>query len=345
MRTLPVVDMREFARNPNSPGGRRFTQALRDACHDPGFCYLEGHRVPGRLSAGVMAAAHAFFALPSSARNDIAIAKSPHFRGYTILGDEHTGGRRDWRDQIDIGPEELAEPLNRRPYYRRLRGPNKWPTALPSLRFAAIDWITAMSEVGLTVLRGLAVGLGQPLNRFDEFILPNPYPRLKIIRYPAIDEVAPPRTEGEPVEDQGVGWHHDSGLLTFILQDDVGGLEVDTGNGTIEAVPRAGSLVLNLGEMLQTATNGYLRATKHRVVSPPPGKERISVAFFFNPKLDAVFETLRLPPALAARATGGQNADPTDPVYTTFGENTLKIRLRAHPDVARIHYADYLPPR
>ena len=47
-----------------------------------------------------------------------------------------------------------------------------------------------------------------------------------------------------------------------------------------------------------------------------------------------------LPPELSAQARGGQNADPNDPVFATFGDNYLKIRLRSHRDVAAAHYAD-----
>ncbi len=92
--------------------------------------------------------------------------------------------------------------------------------------------------------------------------------------------------------------------------------------------------------MLQTATNGYLRATKHQVVSPPVGQQRISIAYFMNPRLDACFEPIELPTELAAQALGGQNLDPKDPVFTTFGANTLKIRMRSHPDVTEAYYRD-----
>ena len=111
-------------------------------------------------------------------------------------------------------------------------------------------------------------------------------------------------------------------------------------NGLVDVVPRKGAYVMNLGEMLQLATNGYLRATPHRVQSPPPGKERISIAYFFNPRLDAVFDTIELPPELAAEAPGGQNKSPSDPVFHAFGANTLKIRMRAHPDVTERFYSD-----
>jgi isopenicillin N synthase-like dioxygenase len=97
---------------------------------------------------------------------------------------------------------------------------------------------------------------------------------------------------------------------------------------------------MNLGEMLQAATAGYLRATPHRVQSPPPGRERLSVAYFFHPRLESVFAPVSLPPELAAASRGGQNTDPSDPVFATFGDNYLKIRLRSHRDVAVAHYAD-----
>ena len=76
------------------------------------------------------------------------------------------------------------------------------------------------------------------------------------------------------------------------------------------------------------------------MLSPPLGLERISIAYFFHPRLDCVFEPIALPPELAAVARGGENADPNDPVLTRFGDNYLKIRLRSHPDVAAAHYAD-----
>src|ERR1044071_6090726 len=107
-RALPVLDMREFLAAPRSAAGTDFVLRLREACHGVGFCYLVGHGVPAELDAALMARAREFFALPERERRALAIANSPHFRGYTILGDEHTKGVSDWRDQIDVGPEEPA---------------------------------------------------------------------------------------------------------------------------------------------------------------------------------------------------------------------------------------------
>jgi isopenicillin N synthase-like dioxygenase len=63
--------------------------------------------------------------------------------------------------------------------------------------------------------------------------------------------------------------------------------------------------------------------------------DRISVPYFFNPRLDARIPVLPLPAELAARA--GPRVDPSDPIYTPYGRNAWKSRLRAHPDVAAAH--------
>lgn len=333
MQELPTIDVAPFLADPASTGARAVVAALSAACHDPGFCYVAGHGVPAALEDGLMRAARRFFALPEAERRALAIGNSPHFRGYTILGDERTKGISDWRDQLDVGPEEDAPTLRSGdPPWLLLRGPNQWPASLPELREMTLQWMQAMERLGLGIMRALALGLGQPIDRFDAAMLPRGDVHVKIIRYPA----------QQPQHDtgQGVGLHHDSGVLTFILQDDVGGLQVQTKDGLIDARHKPGTYVMNLGEMMQAATGGYLKATKHRVASPPSGRERISIAFFAHPRLEATFEPLPLPPALAALAEGAQNPDPGDPIFATFGANCLKIRLRAHPDVAQTYYRD-----
>ena len=329
---LPELDLAGFIADPTSVAGRELVGRLRDACHGPGFCYLVGHGVPAVLDAAVMAAAREFFALPLGDKRALAIASSPHFRGYTVLGDERTKGVSDWREQLDVGPEEPALRAPGEPPWRRLRGPNQWPARLPAMQPTVLAWMAAMDRVGLAVLRALALGLGQPLDYFDGFVLPRGDPHLKVMRYPV-----QPR---DADTGQGVGMHHDSGLVSFVLQDDVGGLQVALDGDLVEATPKPGTYVMNLGEMLQAATGGYLRATTHRVQSPPSGRERLSVAYFFHPRLDAVFAPIPLPPELAAAAAGGQNPDPDDPIFATFGDNYLKIRLRSHRDVALAHYSD-----
>lgn len=330
---IPTVDIGAFLADETSPGGREFVAELLTACHEIGFVQLTGHGIAPTLDQQVHDVSRRFFALPEADRLEIVNTKTPYFRGYTRLGTEHTNGVSDRRDQIDIGPEHVPVDIGPGdPAWMRLRGPNQWPAAVPAMRTVVTEWMAAMAEVGRGVLRALAIGLGQPPELFDPVVDDDPEVLVKIIRYPA----AAPGEHG----DQGVGAHHDSGLLSFIHQDDAGGLEVLVGDRFVPAPRQPGAYVLNLGEMLQLATNGYLRATEHRVVSPASGVERISVAYFFNPCMASTLDPIDLPPELAARAPGGQNARADDPVFATYGDNWLKFRLRSHPDVAEIHHAD-----
>lgn len=330
---LPRLDIAPFLNDPYSTEGQAFVTALTNACREPGFCYLQGHGIDPKLEQAAADAARRFFAQPKEQRHKLQIANSPHFRGYTILGDERTQGVSDWRDQLDVGPEEPAAACGPNdPPWLRLRGPNQWPADVPEMAPATLNWMAALEPVGTAVVRALALGLGQSIDAFDPHILPRPDVHVKIIRYPAQNEATD--------TGQGVGLHHDSGLLSFILQDEQPGLEVHTKDGLIPATPIAGTYVMNLGQMMQAASNGYLRATPHRVQSPPQGKERLSLAYFFNPMLESVFAPVELPARLSAEMTTVEVPLADDPVHATFGDNTLKIRLRAHPDVAAKHYAD-----
>ncbi len=330
MTSLPVLDMESFRADPSSPAAVRFAEDLGRAAHEVGFVYLTGHGVDPDLDDGIFDAAREFFALPETERRSLAIENSPAFRGYTILGDEVTNHQQDWRDQLDLGPEEDAPVLGAGdPAWLRLRGPNQWPPTLPTMAPRVLAWMSAMEAVGLDALRALALALGLPINQWDPGFLPSSDVHLKIIRYPGV-----PDRQGSS---QGVGMHSDTGLLTFILQDDVGGLQVKIGDAMVDAPRVEGAYLMNLGEMLETATDGYLKATPHRVVSPPADVERISIAFFFNPRFEMPFHAVELPKELAALAPGASH----DGVgLKVFGENNLKTRLRSHPDVARRHYAD-----
>lgn len=183
-------------------------------------------------------------------------------------------------------------------------------------------------------MRVFAACLGQPEDVFEPVYRDQPNQRIKLIRYPGRDTKA-------AQNDQGVGAHKDSGFVTILLQDETAGLQVETSDGWIDAPPIPGTFVINIGELLEMASNGYLKATMHRVISPPAGRERFSVAFFLGASLDATVPVVELPRSLAAEARG-VTQDPSNPLFNEVGRNYLKSRLRSHPDVARRHYADVL---
>lgn len=332
--SLPVLDLTHFEHGP--PHERAaFLAQLRVAARDVGFFYVTGHGIDPVFLQEVMAVTRLFFALPEEQKRAIDMVNSPHFRGYNRLAAEITRGQPDWREQIDLGAERMPVPLGPgTPAWTRLRGPNQWPGALPQLQPIILRWQREATAVLVRLLRYLALALGQAGDVFEPLYRDEPHLLVKLIRYPGQEATS---------ADQGVGAHKDSDLLTLLLQDDIGGLQVqpEDGDGWIDAKPIAGTFVVNIGELLELASDGYLRATMHRVVRPPAGCERLSVAFFLSAQLDAVVPLLALPPELATEARGPES-DPDNPLLREVGKNTLKGRLRSHPDVARRHHPDLL---
>ena len=65
------------------------------------------------------------------------------------------------------------------------------------------------------------------------------------------------------------GEHSDYGTITFLYQDDMAGLEVRAvDNSWIQATPRSGTILINVGDLLEIYSNGLFPATLHRVVIP-----------------------------------------------------------------------------
>ncbi|MFD7601604.1 isopenicillin N synthase family dioxygenase [Streptomyces mirabilis] len=326
LTSLPVIDLSAPDR-----------EALHRAARDVGFFQLVGHGITPAEQARLLGAARDFFALPEADRHAIDNLNSPHFRGYTRIGNERTQGRRDWRDQIDISNELPARvPGPDEPPYWWLEGPNQWPNALPALREVSLEWMDRLSAVAHRLLHELLASIGGPEDFYDDAFCGNPRNHLKLVRYPGR---AP---EGD---DQGVGVHKDYGFLTLLLTDEVPGLEVEApesadgrGTGGFIKVPHLpGAFVVNLGELLEVATNGYLKATNHRVVSPPGARERYSAPFFYNPRLNARIAPLPFPGASDA---AGVTEDPANPLFAEFGWNELKGWIRAHPEVVKKHHPE-----
>jgi len=83
-----------------------------------------------------------------------------------------------------------------------------------------------------------------------------------------------------------LGEHNDWGSVTFLVQDDIGGLEAKMSNGDwVPVPPIEGSIVLNAGLMLEMWSGGHFPATWHRVrlLKPKASILRQSLGYFIQP--------------------------------------------------------------
>jgi isopenicillin N synthase-like dioxygenase len=263
---LPVIDLTSLR-----AGGTDAVAEIGAACRDSGFFYVTGHGVPDSLTARLDAAAREFFALPPQVKNEIAMEHGGRaWRGYFPVGGELTSGRPDLKEGVYFGEEQPACDLP-------LRGPNLFPARVPDLRESVLVYLEAMRRLGQTVMGGIALSLGLPRDYFATGYTARPTILFRIFHYPP----APPGDDG-----WGVGEHTDYGLLTLLLQDDNGGLQVHTPRGWVDAPPIPGTFVCNIGDMLDKLTGGHYRSTPHRVRNLS-GNERLSFPFFFDPGWDS----------------------------------------------------------
>jgi isopenicillin N synthase-like dioxygenase len=102
---------------------------------------------------------------------------------------------------------------------------------------------------------------------------------LRAIHYPPITV--------DPGDSVRAGQHEDINLITLLMGASAEGLQVlNKQNEWIGITSIPGSLVVNVGDMLQRLTNGVMKSTTHRVVNPPKekwGTSRYSIPFFLHP--------------------------------------------------------------
>ena len=277
---------------------RRVAAELGRACRETGFFYVRNHGVPDALLSGIFRCSQAFFAAPRAAKDELAITRSRHNRGYVGIATESLNlAQADLKEAFNIGldlPASDPEVIAGKPF----RGVNVWP-ATPGFRETTLAYFNAVWRLGVELHQAIAADLGLPPTFFDDKF-DRPMATLRLLHYP-------PRDRNQKLP--GAGEHTDYGSLTILLTDDVGGLEVRRRDGAwIKAPPIPGAFVCNIGDCLMRWSNNTYVSTPHRVTSPP-GRDRYSIAFFFDPNPDALIECLpgcsaaakpaRYPPILA----------------------------------------------
>jgi len=315
---LPIIDIAPLFRR-NATAERAVVAAqIAAACRDSGFFYIRGHGVGDSMLAELDAASRRFFALPREAKRAIAMARGGRaWRGWFPLEGELTSGVPDRKEGlylgVDLGPDH--------PRVRAgwpLHGANLWPPEVPELRPAVEAYVRATVRAAHALAEGIALALGLDAQYFARTYTAEPTILFRIFRYPP-----QPSTDEER---WGVGEHTDYGLLTLLAQDQHGGLQVRSRDGWINAPPIDGTLVCNIGDMLDRLTGGWFKSTPHRVRNTS-GHERLSFPLFFDPDFAAQIQPL--------------------PQHTAIDAQSIEDDRRARWDRASVHefsgtYGDYL---
>jgi isopenicillin N synthase-like dioxygenase len=289
-RGIPEIDL---GGADGAPG--TFARELRRAFEEVGFVGVRGHGVPDATIRAALATARALFALPDEVKRRYEVAGGAGQRGYTRVGVERAKDRRrpDRKEFWHVGREVARDhPL------AQVLLPNPWPEEVAGFREAQLALFAELERLGLRLLAAIARALALPETWFESRVdVGNSI--LRAIHYPAPDgAVDPPSPKGSTAvpRDARAAAHEDINLITLLVGSDEPGLEIRRRDGQwVEVTSIPGTIVCNVGDMLQRLTNARLVSTTHRVVDPPPPwnrRSRHSIPFFLHFNPDASIRTL-----------------------------------------------------
>jgi isopenicillin N synthase-like dioxygenase len=276
---IPTLSLDDF-------GGRRdaFTEDLGRAWREFGFVGIRDHGIDDETIDRAYRAFRAFFELPAETKQRYHQPGNGGARGYTGFGIEQARDHDvpDLKEFWHVGREISGKNPD-----SDVLLPNVWPSEIDDFRPAALNLYAALDDLGARILSALALDIGLPPDWFDPHIdFGNSI--LRPIHYPPIEDAVPGAVRAAR--------HEDINLITLLIGSREQGLEILTRAGDwvpVSTLP--GTIVVNVGDMLQRLTNHVYPSTTHRVVNPPGAaarQARYSIPFFLHPNPDFVIETL-----------------------------------------------------
>ena len=303
---IPVIDVAPAL---NGSDVEEVAAQIHRAATETGFFYISGHGIAGDVMDVAFSAAEDFFTQPVSIKETVAVNTDQ--RGWMATGMSTLQGAKthDLKEVFFWGAETAGDDkdvLAGKP----LVAVNQWPeAAYPRLRRDLTPYYDAVCGIARQVMSALVRSLDCPADFFAK-AYEKPMARGQLVYYP-------PSTAADEAEERfGVAAHTDFGVLTFLLQDSNGGLQVKLRSGEwVEAPPIAGTLVCNIGDLLARWSNDRFASTLHRVINRS-GRARYSIPIFFDPHTDTVVDPRDLgvanedclyPPVKAGEHIAGRN--------------------------------------
>ena len=280
LEDIPVIDFAPLIVNNDI---EEVSKQLMSAARNTGFFYIKNHGIDQRLIDNALNASKEFFRLPAEDKSRVAVNTSQ--RGWLAPGMATLEGAKthDLKEIFFTGPEHWSPALLEKKAQIPLIADNIWPEFFPALKENVLPYYDAVCQLGHQVLKAIAVGMGEEADFFAKRYT-SPLGRGQLVYYPRSSNA------DEAEERFGAAAHTDFGVITLLLQDDNGGLQVlNKQDEWVEAQPIEGTFVCNIGDLLHRWTNDHLSSNLHRVINRS-GNERFSMPIFFDPDPTAIVD-------------------------------------------------------
>ncbi|KAF8034325.1 hypothetical protein BT93_C0580 [Corymbia citriodora subsp. variegata] len=259
---LPCIDLGKLMDPPSRSAELR---NLHSACHQWGLFLLVNHGVSDEGMRMMKENVQGFFELPYCEKQKSA-QRPGSLEGYGQAFVTSHDQKLEWNDMIFL-----------RCFPPDARSLELWPQNPPEFRMALEKYSEYMRKLVVAVVKyiGMALGIHQgeldlQMRSFGEGKC-----EVRMNYYPACPE---------PERAIGLSPHADISGITLLTEcGNIPGLQVlSKDNRWVTVPPVPGSIVVNLGQIMEVYSNGTYRAPDHRAVVNEE-KERVSIATFFYP--------------------------------------------------------------
>ncbi|RAL39261.1 hypothetical protein DM860_002794 [Cuscuta australis] len=248
-------------------------EKMSGACREWGFFQVVNHGVDQELMAEMQEAWREFFLLPAEEKQEYANSPAT-YEGYGSRLGVEKGAKLDWCDYFFLNFLPIS-----------LRDSSKWPRLPLPCRPLTEKYGQAMACLGEKLTRMMSLSLGLKEDRLHQAFGGDQGRGscLRVNFYPKCPQ---------PDLAFGLSPHSDPGGLTILLPDaNVVGLQVFHVDKWVNVKPLPNSLIVNIGDQIQVISNAAYKSVEHRVIVNSI-KERVSLAFFYNPGGEVVVKPL-----------------------------------------------------
>ncbi|PON66645.1 Oxoglutarate/iron-dependent dioxygenase [Trema orientale] len=258
--SIPVIDLGGIDQGDHESQRSKVVDQVRHACEKWGFFRVVNHGIPVDVLEKMIDGVRRFHEL------DPEVKKEWYSRDFTnkkVLYnsnfDLYSGPVTNWRDTLTF----VTAP--------RGAHPHELP---PVCRDIVVEYSDKVMRLGSTLFQLISESLGLNPNHLNDIGCSE--------GLVSVGHYYPPCPEPELA--LGTSDHTDSSFFTVLLQDQLGGLQALHHNQWVDVTPIPGSLVINLGDLLQLISNDKFISVTHRVLAKHVGP-RISIASFFRTHL------------------------------------------------------------
>ncbi|KAJ0987242.1 hypothetical protein J5N97_005598 [Dioscorea zingiberensis] len=227
-----------------------------------GFFQVVNHGIPLSAIENTISAIRSFHELPADVRTQHYTRERVGGVSYSSNLDLFRARAASWRDTVQILMGPIRPEVDRIPMVCRAE---------------TLAWDEHAKEIARDVMGMMCEGLGVDTGRIEEMSCLEA--RLMVCHY------YPPCPE--PDRTFGIVDHTDPAVLTVLIQDPIGGLQVkkeeDGKEVWVDVKPIPGALVINVGDLLQIISNDTYKSVEHRVAANSHEEARVSIAIFYNP--------------------------------------------------------------